>query len=61
MLRSIHFGRTPATVQNKLEQGYKCIFDTDAQKIRFKRPMENKETADEEVAEQSVIRKRHIV
>ena len=32
MLRSIHFRRTPATVQNKLEQGNKCIFDTDAQK-----------------------------
>ena len=60
MLRSIHFGRTPATVQNKLEQGYKCIFDTDAQKIRFKRPMENKETADEEVAEQNVAEEKEV-
>ena len=41
------------------------MFDTDAQKNRFKRLMENKETANEEVAKQNVadsgrgIRKNH--
>lgn len=48
MLKLIHFGATQATIQNKIDRGYKCLFDTDSEMIRFKRPMEKLETDDKE-------------
>jgi hypothetical protein len=49
MLRSIHFGVPPVTVQNKLERGYKSIFDIEKSQIRFKRPLESTSNVDGEI------------
>ena len=49
LYQSIHFGIKPGIIQNKINRGYKAIFDSDKQKNRFKRLADHLETVRQDV------------